>query len=280
MSQKVVIKLNSDNNNILFNINEVAEMIGVVPATIRNWEENNLIKPKRKDNNYRGFDFDDIEKLKQIKYYSKDKNYSIEYIKKLFKAEGSNRSSKSSYSKRMLGEKWKAKREEAGLTLNEVSEKVNISPSYLSQIENANANPSLDLLKKLAEFYGESLLTFIKNEKENRDRVLNEDNTEGINPGLPGVIVKSLINKSPNILDPMIFIVEPDKGDPEKHTHNGEEFIYVLSGEIKVSLNEDEVYILNEGDSIYFKSYEKHGWINNSKTDKAKLLWVHSVIDS
>lgn len=279
MSKKVVIALNSD-NNILFNINEVAEMIGVVPATIRNWEENNLIKPKRKDNNYRGFDFDDIEKLKQIKYYSKDKNYSIEYIKKLFKAEGSNRSSKSSYSKRILGKNWKAKREDAGLSLNEVSEKVNISPSYLSQIENANANPSLDLLKKLAEFYGESLLTFIKNEKENRDRVLNEDNTEGINPSLPGVIVKSLVNKSPNILDPMIFIVEPGKGDPEKHTHNGEEFIYVLSGEIKVSLNEDEVYILNEGDSIYFKSYEKHCWINNSKTDKAKLLWVHSVIDS
>ena len=276
----MVIILSSNNNKILFNINEIAEIIGVVPATIRNWEKNNLIKPKRKSNNYRGFSFADIDKLKLIKYYSIEQNYSNEYIKKLFEAKGAGISSESSYSKRMLGEKWRAAREDNGLTLNEVSEAINISSSYLSQIENAKANPSLELLKKLAEFYGESLLTFINKEKEKKERVLNEDNTEGINPGLPGVVVKQLINKSPSILDPVIINVEPDKGDPEKHTHNGEEFVYVLSGEIKVLLDEDEVYILNEGDSIYFKSYEKHGWINNSKTDKAKLLWVHSVIDS
>ena len=60
-------------DNINFSINQVAKMIGVVPATIRNWEKYGLIEAKRSSNNYRRFSLDDINTLKKIKEYSIDK---------------------------------------------------------------------------------------------------------------------------------------------------------------------------------------------------------------
>ena len=63
-------KTSVSSDDVLFNINQVAKMLGVVPATIRNWEKNGLFVAKRKSNNYRVFDFDDIELLKKIKVYS------------------------------------------------------------------------------------------------------------------------------------------------------------------------------------------------------------------
>ena len=51
-------------DNITFTVNQVAKMLGVVPATIRNWEKNGLIQVKRSASNYRIFTWKDIETLK------------------------------------------------------------------------------------------------------------------------------------------------------------------------------------------------------------------------
>ena len=64
-------------DNITFTISQVAKMLGVVPATIRNWEKNGLIKAKRTASNYRVFTLDDIETLKKIKEYSGEKRMGV-----------------------------------------------------------------------------------------------------------------------------------------------------------------------------------------------------------
>lgn len=53
-----------------------------------------------------------------------------------------------------IGEKIKALRKSQKLTLNELSSKVDISVSFLSDIENNRNNPSLDRLKDLAKGLG------------------------------------------------------------------------------------------------------------------------------
>uniref|UniRef100_UPI0006D2A0EF MerR family transcriptional regulator n=1 Tax=Clostridium sp. NkU-1 TaxID=1095009 RepID=UPI0006D2A0EF len=58
-------------DKVFFNIKEVAQKIGVVPATIRNWEKQGLFEVKRSENGYRIFDYSDIEKLQEIKECSK-----------------------------------------------------------------------------------------------------------------------------------------------------------------------------------------------------------------
>jgi mannose-6-phosphate isomerase-like protein (cupin superfamily) len=59
--------------------------------------------------------------------------------------------------------------------------------------------------------------------------------------------------------DPFFVIVEP-KEDPEItfNAHPGQEFHYVLEGQLKVCVGENEL-ILNPGDSLYFDSALPHG---------------------
>ena len=49
-------------------INEVENIVGLSKKSIRYYEENHLLNPKRKDNDYRYYDEDDIKKLKIIKF--------------------------------------------------------------------------------------------------------------------------------------------------------------------------------------------------------------------
>ena len=48
--------------------------------------------------------------------------------------------------------------------------------------------------------------------------------------------------------------------------HYGDEFTYVIEGEVEVLLNETEVYRLSTGDVIYYPSHIPHKWKNVGET--------------
>lgn len=270
---------------LLFNINQVAKILEVVPATIRNWERNGLFTAKRKENNYRVYSLDDIENLKKIKVLSIDEKMGSNAIKNILMSNPltpilSNVQQEdliNEDSKQFLSNKWKDSREKLNMTLEEVSRQVGISSSYLSKLENGQANISFELLNKLANFYGGSILDFFQIE-DNDQPVIKRGFGERVEMGIPGVKVESLISQKNHAISPMFFTIEPGSGSTETHRHHGEEFIYILSGSMQVSLNHSEVYELKQGDSMYFKSYSYHSWIN-SGVKPCKLIWVHSPFE-
>ena len=74
-------------------------------------------------------------------------------------------------------------------------------------------------------------------------------------------------------MEPILYEIGP-KGESGRsfYTHNGEEFIFIIEGKLDVYIDET-VYSLNEGDSLYFKSSQKHRFKNT--TDKlTKAIWV------
>lgn len=76
------------------------------------------------------------------------------------------------------------------------------------------------------------------------------------------------------IMQPLLVTLEPSETVAHLVSHAGQEFNMVLEGSIAVVF-EDKEYILNEGDSIYFNSLQKHGQrCEGSKT--AKFLTVIS----
>jgi quercetin dioxygenase-like cupin family protein len=80
----------------------------------------------------------------------------------------------------------------------------------------------------------------------------------------------NFINKK---CETFLVTVDPDnKKEINCYSHAGQEFNYVIEGSIKVNINGHEI-ILNEGDSLYFDSSNKHGMValNNKK---AKFLAV------
>lgn len=71
-----------NNNEFYLKINDIAKILNVSTATIRNWEKNNLFIAKRNKNNYRQYSSDDLKVLKKIKYLSIDKKLNTISIKK------------------------------------------------------------------------------------------------------------------------------------------------------------------------------------------------------
>ncbi|WP_422484734.1 cupin domain-containing protein [Gudongella sp. DL1XJH-153] len=272
-----------DNNNIYFSITEVANVLEVSAATIRNWEKQGLFVAKRSSNSYRIYSLKDIEALKQINYYSKNYKMNAQAIKDIMMPRMSSppimqdaeiNTPTASPSRKLLGKKWRDYRIETNKTLEEVANDVGISVSYLSKIENGHANVSYEILDKLAIYYDKSILHFFEPEEEAKV-VVEKGKGEKIQTGLAGVMMESLIAQKERVLFPMMFYIEPDSGSSHTHKHNGEEFIHVLSGTVRITLDEKENHKLKEGDSIYFKSSTKHSW-KNIGTKTAKLLWVHS----
>jgi transcriptional regulator with XRE-family HTH domain len=57
--------------------------------------------------------------------------------------------------------------------------------------------------------------------------------------------------------EPFIVTIEPRKEKPSEYSHPGQEFDYVLEGNLRIRIHENEV-VLGEGDSIFFDSSYRH----------------------
>ena len=270
-------------DKVTFTINQVAKILGVVPATIRNWEKNGMISSKRSASNYRIFTLDDIETLKKIKEYSVDKHMGTQAIKMLLPSPGTSalesyvqQQKEVFYSKKLISEKWRQIRKQQGYTLEEVSRAVGISVAHLSKLENGG-NISLDMLNKLAHFYRESPLYFMEPAAQ-ENRLVRKGCGEPIQlKSDPGLEMYSLIAMREHTMYPVLCMVEPGCGNLTPHTHNGEELIYMLSGVVEVRLNDDPPYILHPGDTFFYRGSDVHSWQNISPKP-AQFLWIHSSI--
>ncbi len=273
------------NDRITFSISQVAKMLGVVPGTIRNWERAGLISVKRSDSNYRIFTVDDLNTLRRVKEYSIDKHMGAHAIKLLLGSSGEGGSdfeesirqqAEKHYSKKLMSEKWRELRKQKGYTLEEVSRAVGISVAHLSKLENGG-NVSLELLRDLAHFYGESPLYFMEPVREERHLVEKGGGDPLDLNGDPGIDMLSLVAMREHVMYPVLCEVEPGSGNKTAHTHNGEEFIYMFSGTLELHLNDEAPYLLHAGDSFYYRGSDLHCWWNPGKR-KAKFLWIHSSV--
>jgi transcriptional regulator with XRE-family HTH domain len=269
----------TESDEIVLSIHEAAKEIGVTPATIRNWERQGILTSKRAENGYRIFDHQDMTRLRSLVQFSKKNKTSIlaahRVLNGIFTADKPPEyppAGKAIASTALKSEKWKKCRLERGFILEDVAQAVNISPSYLYKIENEQTNVSLDILQRLADFYGENLLYYIA-ESHAEKHVIKKGRGEPIDIGLEGVSVKSLIALNRIKLSVMLYTIAPNSGRTHAQSHHGEEFIYILSGKIHFTLAKIK-YVLSAGDSFSFCSQDSHIWFNHEKKE-ARILWVY-----
>jgi DNA-binding transcriptional MerR regulator/quercetin dioxygenase-like cupin family protein len=267
-------------DEVFFTITEVADQVGVVSATIRNWEKHGLFVAKRSQNGYRQYTLSDIDRLRDIKRYSKDESMGINAIRKFYGDEEhgghpAQMNGDAQVSKKLIGQKWKNYRVQRGYLLDDVADKVGISVSYLSKIENGQANVSYDILQRVATFYGESILYYV-NDTDEETHLVRKGEGEAFSIGIDGVNVESVVAFKKHTLSSMIYTAEPGCGRFEPVSHNGEEFVHVVSGRISMTINGQE-YIMKPGDSMSFSSLTTHSWHNCGKS-AARLLWIYTPL--
>ncbi len=175
-----------------------------------------------------------------------------------------------------MGKRIKRKRENLGYSMKDLSEKIGVTSSLISQIEKGKAFPSIVTLKKIAEVLQTTVGELI-GENENQikhpvmrfaDRRFAKNNNKGTRSYLLSYHFPS------KEIEPYLIAFEKNSDSRGIMTSNypGQEFCFVLKGEFEVTIEENK-YILSKGDGFYFNSNRSHLFKNISGKE-AELLWV------
>jgi|LGVF01.2.fsa_nt_gb transcriptional regulator with XRE-family HTH domain len=172
-----------------------------------------------------------------------------------------------------ISKKVKELRKSKELSIATLSKLSGVSTGLISQIERGLVVPSVVNLWKLAKALDTSVGFFFDEGLKEDDLVVRKDNRKRIvinkSKGIYELLSPDLNRKIEHLL---ITIKPGDETNPELITHVGEECGYVIKGTLTIRINEEE-YILNEGDSIYFSSEFPHKYFNNSD-EECVSIWA------
>ncbi len=177
--------------------------------------------------------------------------------------------------KRSIGSLIKARRLELKLTLQEVADRSELSAAFLSQIERGKATPSIVSLINIAKGLETDIHYFIT-PPEPTSLVRRADNPVYIEMDSP-VVYKRLDAVIRNQrMNALIMEIPPATELHAVHREEGEDFFYVLEGEVEQSIG-NEVFTLRQGDSAHHNTQVDHAVVNKSK-HTARLLWVGTPV--
>lgn len=253
-------------------VGQTARILGVSPSTLRLWENVGLITPVRSGGRYRLYSPELLEMLKRIKYLRDVKQLNVPGIKQALGSAAAKPPASGNGATPDLGDKLRRLRRRTGLGVNEAARQARISPGFLSAIERAHCNASVATLQRLAAAYGTTVIELFQQPK--RPTRLVRPRERRVLQTHSGVRME-LLSSGTTMLECMMFRVSPGAGSDGAYSHQGEEFIYMLEGNLEVWLDEIECHALEAGDSFWFESTLGHRWYNPGKTD-AVLLWINT----
>lgn len=175
-----------------------------------------------------------------------------------------------------LGQKIQSLRMERGLSVRKLSVLAGITPSMLSQIENARVTPSVQTLRSLAGALEIPLYDFFREEGADSPVVHPEDRMTIGHKNEPGVIYELLTPDTKGSIEFCMMVIPGhtvSHGQAQGHT--GEEVAFVHRG-TQVELELDGVrHVLRAGDSVRIPAQARHRWHNNGD-ESAQIIFALS----
>ena len=182
-----------------------------------------------------------------------------------------------------VGSKIKGIRETKRLSVEEVAERSGLSTEQINSIENEQNLPSLGPLIKIARALGVRLGTFMDDNDAlgpvvcraaDREKDSSISFSNGATDARKHMEYHPLAQqKTGRHMEPFIIDINPSE---EHHyqlsDHEGEEFIYVMEGQVELEYGKEK-YVLNAGDSIFYDSIVKHH-LHGAPGKSAKILAV------
>lgn len=251
-------------------IGDVARKVGMSPSVIRSWESLGLARPRRTQSKYRLYTSEDVKLLKRARFLRKVQGLNAAAIVQLLKKEGKVRPAADGNAG-AIGAHLRQLRARRHFSLAQVAEAVGISVGFLSALERSQMSGSVGTLRKLARFYKTNILDFF-GASEASSRQVRPSQRKVLEAGT-GVRME-LLAWGNAVMEPHLFRIAPEAGSGESYAHEGEEFIYVLHGELEICVD-DEQYRLKSGDSFYFESAMPHRWKNPGRKE-TMVLWVNT----
>jgi len=182
-----------------------------------------------------------------------------------------------------IGKRVKQLRKAEGLTLVELAARSGVSVSSISKIENGALSPTLDVILKLCDGLSVAIGDLVTGAEEEQARS-NAPNSR-FAPAMKGdgALISTpnydYLYLCPDVKNKQFLPIharvkarsETQFGDLVRH--GGEEFLYVLEGEVEVHSEFYEPLILKKGDGVYLDSTMGHAYINTGDED-AEVLCI------
>lgn len=176
-----------------------------------------------------------------------------------------------------LGSRLKTLRTRQGLAQKELAGLVGVTPSTISQIESNLIYPSLPALIKIAQILSVDMGYFFRRDADRQKPTVFSANGQSVHfPELPKNSIRGRlllpVDMSANV-EPYVLEIPPGKKLPAHFfLHKGEEFGFLLTGELQVTIN-NATHTVSAGDVVYLTRDIPTQWKNTGK-ETATLLWL------
>ncbi|KXJ58818.1 MAG: Cro/Cl family transcriptional regulator [Thalassospira sp. Nap_22] len=175
----------------------------------------------------------------------------------------------------IVGDQMRGLRKAKGMTLQSLAKKTALSVGYLSQLERNLASPSIRALSAIARALGVNISWFFAE-------------PDGVQSKESSVVVRAKARRSlsfasgirdellcPSLtgaLEMLLCTLEPGASSGDLYTHTGEEAGFVSNGQLELRI-EDDVFLLNAGDSFHFDCSRPHGY-RNPGSEVTIVVWA------
>lgn len=171
-----------------------------------------------------------------------------------------------------IGSKIRELRLENELTQEELANRVELTKGYISQLENNLTSPSIETLMDILEVLGTNISDFFSNSNDEKVFFTEKEFFEKYDASLHHKVSWIVPNALKYEMEPIIIEIEPHGQSFVDESHPGEEFGYVLEGEITLILGKKK-HKIKKGETFYYRANQEH-YIVNATKNKVKVLWI------
>jgi transcriptional regulator with XRE-family HTH domain len=164
----------------------------------------------------------------------------------------------------LVGPRLRRVREQRGLTLTEAAEQTGISKSTLSRLEHGQRRPGLELLLPLAQLYQVPIDDLVGAPEVGDPRIRLKPRR------VSGRTVLPLAR--PGGVQAWKIVIPASQSAPHPRTHEGFEWLYVLSGRMRLILGDRDM-VLGVGEAAEFDTQVPH-WFGSTGDGPAEVLSI------
>lgn len=251
-------------------------MVGVSPAVLRAWEADGVIAPARTASGYRVYSLDDINRLGLVRDLIQREGLNPAGVRRLLGLESLQAADGDGNGKEStIGARIRRLRKSRGGSVRHLASLTGLSPSYVSSVERGLSNPSIASLHKLAAALGTNVPTLLGERPDpTASPLVRPPDRRTLKMEVPGVVFENLAMVETD-LQSILVTVAPGAGSQGAYRHEGEEFLYMLEGELEFTLDEVYTYRVQAGDALTFHSDRPHRWWNPGAMPSISV-WVNT----
>jgi transcriptional regulator with XRE-family HTH domain len=174
-----------------------------------------------------------------------------------------------------VGELIRELREKRGLSVRTLAAQAGFSPSFISQVENGQASPSIASLEKIAACLEVTLAEFFQARVSKSSAVVRLEERPRLEAEWSKAEIESLGGGGSPRMEPVLITLRAE-GMSGKHPHTlaRDQFVFVVSGRLSLTLDGAEE-ALKTGDAVTIAAQTPYRWVNSS-AEPAQLLVISS----